>query len=321
MKPIVVLFLIILFTACQKKELPVPAFNRGDVITNQVEMGSTYKSQLWFSLSGNRIISSNDKTDWDLAFEASAQGNHILLNGSKGMMIYKTTITDLTLVSDTNGLAANLKADAPDGKFDSTAIGNWSNVNTVYIVDRGYSETGLQQGYYKLKITSCSPTQFNFEYGDIFGTQINQGVVVKNEDCNFVMYSFTTHTQLMIEPKKTDYDICFTVYTHFFTNPFQYYQVTGVLQNNYKTRTILIKDKPFKDLGINDTLGRQFSTDRNTIGYDWKTFSLTTNLYTVDPAHCYIINDNKGFYYKLHFIDFYNTSGVKGFPKFEFKKL
>lgn len=315
------LILAVLLCSCEKKELPAPAFDRGDLITNQVDMGSTYKNQLWFSLGENRIMSTNMRTDWDLAFEASATGNHIMLNGSKGMKVYKTLYTDLSQVTDTTGLEVNSKIDAPSGRLDSTALDGWENSNTVYIINRGYSETGAHQGYYKFKVASVNAGSFTFDYGDVFGTQIMQGTVNKNADYNFVMYSFTTGHEAYIEPKKTDYDLCFTVYTHFFINPFQYYQVNGALQNYYKTRVVSIKNKPFMDIVIGDTLGRQFSTDRNSIGYEWKTFSLTTNLYTIDPTYCYIIQDSKGYFYKLHFIDFYTTAGIKGAPKFEFKKL
>lgn len=317
---LIVVFAVVL-CSCEKKELPAPAFDRGDLITNQVDMGSTYKNQLWFSLGENRIISTNMRTDWDLAFEASAAGNHIMLNGSKGMKVYKTLHTDLAQVTDTTGLEVNSKIDAPSGRLDSTAFDGWQNPNTVYIINCGYSEAGVHQGYYKLKIASANASNYSFEYGDVFGTQIMQGTVNKHADYNFVMFSFATGHEAYIEPKKTDYDLCFTVYTHFFTDPFQYYQVNGVLQNYYKTRVVNIKNKPFMDIVIGDTLGRQFSTDRNSIGYEWKTFSLNTNLFTIDPTHCYLIQDNKGYFYKLHFIDFYTTAGIKGAPKFEFKKL
>jgi len=321
MRYLVIVVFAVVLCSCDKKELPAPAFDRGDLITTQVDMGSTYKNQLWFSLGENRIISTNIRTDWDLAFEASASGKHIMLNGSKGMKVYKTLHTDLAQVTDTTGLEINSKIDAPSGRLDSTAFDDWENPNTVYIINRGYSEAGAHQGYYKLKIASANASNYTFEYGDVFGTQIMQGTVNKHADYNFVMYSFTTGHEAYIEPKKTDYDFCFTVYTHFFTNPFQYYQVNGVLQNPYKTRVVAIKNKPFMDIVIGDTLGRQFSTDRNAIGYEWKTFSLNTNLFTIDPTHCYIIQDNKGYFYKLHFIDFYTTAGIKGAPKFEFKKL
>ena len=312
---------VALFFSCEKKELPAPKYERGDVITSQVNMTSNYKNQIWFSLSENSIVSTNHKTDWDLAFECSASGTHIILNSSLGMRVYKTNHTQLLDVTDTIGVAINGIVDSPTGNLDSTAIGNWQTDNRVYIINRGYSETGQVLGYYKLKISSVSGSQFLFEYADMFGTAFYQGLVNKNQQHNFMGYSFNTHQQLMVEPIKFSYDLCFTQYTHVYTNPIEYYQVTGVLLNKHETRVIKITDKPFNDIVISDTIGRSFSNYRNSIGYDWKVFDFNSNLFTVNAHYSYIINDNKGFYYKLHFIDFYNSSGIKGCPTFEFKKL
>lgn len=312
---------VILFFSCEKKELPAPKYERGDVITNQVNMTSNYKNQIWFSLSENKIESTNHKTDWDLGFECSANGTHIILNSSLGMRVYKTNHAQLLDVTDTIGLAINGIVDSPTGNLDSTAIGNWQNDNNVYVIDRGYSETGQGLGYYKLKITTVSASQFLFEYADVFGTQIHQGVVNKNAQYNFIAYSFQTHQQLFIEPIKLNYDLCFTQYTHVYINPIQYYQVTGVLTNSNLTRVLKITDKLFNDIVISDTIGRLFSNNKNSIGFDWKTFDFNTSLFTVNPSYSYIIIDSKGFYYKLHFIDFYNSSGIKGYPTFEYKKL
>lgn len=314
---------VLLFVSCEKKELPAPKYNRGNVITQQVEMTSNYKNQVWFRLSDNSIVTSNNKTDWDLGFESSALGFHLILNSSKAMKAYKTTYTNLTNVTDTVGLGVNGLADMPTGALDSTSIGNWQTSNTVYIINRGYNEVGQQQGFYKLKINSVSSTGFTFEYADIFSTSVYNGIINKNSDYNFNMYSLTTHQQLIIEPKKIDYDLCFTQYSHVYYDPppLHFYQVTGVLSNSFNTRIIKITDKPFNTIVIADTLNKSFSIHKNTIGFDWKAFDLSTNIFTVNPNICYIINDSKGFYYKLHFIDFYSSSGIKGYPKFEFIKL
>lgn len=321
MKKFSLLIVVFAFFSCEKKELPAPAYDRGDVSTVQVEMTSNYKNQVWVSLSDNKIVSTNYKTDWDLAFETSSTGNHIILNSSKAMKVYKTNFATLSEVTDTVGLGVNAKADMPSGNLDSTAIGDWQNNNTVYVVNRGYSETGQHLGYYKMKINSISSNQFAFEYASISGSQVYQGVVSKDNSYNFMYFSFSSNQQVSIEPKKTQYDLCFTQYTHVFTNPFQYYQVVGALNNTFNTRITKVMDKAFADVSINDTLGRIFSTAKNVIGYDWKTYDLNLSQYTVDPAKVFIINDSKGFYYKLHFIDFYNAQGIKGYPSFEFKKL
>jgi hypothetical protein len=311
----------VLFFSCEKKELPVKKYDRGNIITMQVSMESNYKNQVWYSLSDNKIISTNLKTDWDIAFENSPNGSHIILNGANAIKVYKTNFTQLNQVTDTAGIAANGQADMPSGDLDSTAFGNWQANNTVYIINRGYNEAGQLLGFYKMKMITQTNTNYTFEFGDIFGSQTFQGIVNKNEEYNFNAFSFTTKAQVNIEPKKAEYDLCFTQYTYLFHEPLQYYQVTGVLNNRYDTRIVKISNKPFTEITISDTLGKIFSNNRDVIGYDWKTFDLNNNLFTVDVTKSYIINDSKGFYYKLHFIDFYNASGVKGFPKFEFIKL
>ena len=311
----------IFFFSCEKKELSAPKYNRGDVLLAQVNMTSNYKNQIWFSLSENMIISTNYKTDWDIAFESSNGGNRVILNSALGMRSYKTNYTQLSEVTDTTGLGAGEIIDSPTGNLDSTAIGNWYANNTVYIINRGYSETGQVLGFYKLKIVSVSASTFAIEYANIFGTQTYQAIITKSDQYNTNAYSFTTHQQINIEPLKTNYDLCFTQYTHVFHEPFQYYQVTGVLGNMYNTRVIKITDKPFSEITMSDTLNRVFNYHKNSIGYDWKEFDLNSNLFTVNPNISYIINDSKGFYYKLHFVDFYNSQGIKGYPTFEFKKM
>jgi hypothetical protein len=321
MRIITGLLILMIVVSCEKKELPAPKYNRGDILTTQVSMTSNYKNQVWFSLSENKIVSTNFKTDWDIAFESSVTGSHVVLNSALGMRVYKTSFTQLSEVTDTTGLAIHEVVDSPTGNLDSTAIADWQTNNTVYIVNRGFSETGQVLGFYKLKIVSVSAANFTFEYADIFGSQTFSKTIIKNDSYNFNAYSFTSHQQVSIEPLKSNYDLCFTQFTHVFTNPLHYYQVTGVLCNSFNTRVTNITDRPFMDITINDTLGRFFTNYKNNIGYDWKVFDLNTNLYTVNVNQCYIVNDNKGFYYKLHFIDFYNSSGIKGYPTFEFKKL
>ncbi|MCW3084366.1 MAG: hypothetical protein JWP12_1732 [Bacteroidetes bacterium] len=308
--------------SCEKKETPVPAYDRGDAITATVEMTSSYKNQVWFRLNDHMVVYTNLKSAWDLAFECSASGTHVLLNTSKSMRIYKTNFTDLSQVNDTVGLGVHGTSDNPSGSLDSTATGDWQSNNTVYVVNRGYNELAQQQGYYKLKITGMSATTFSIEYADIYGTSgTNTATITKDADKSFVTFSLGSNLEVITEPAKTDFDLCFTQYTHVFYSPFQYYLVTGVLINRYNTRVIGIPDKTFNAITINDTLNKTFSAAQNAIGYDWKTYDIATNVYTVDVTKCYIISDSRGFYYKLHFIDFYNSSGVKGYPEFEYKKL
>lgn len=317
--------------SCEKKELPVPKYVPVEVVdttshtvgplqTTQVDMGTDYRTQIWFSLGENRVVATNFKSDWDLAFESSANGFHVMLNGARAMKVLKTNYGNMQQVTDTTGIGVNGRADMPSGNLDSTAIGDWQGDSKVYVVNRGYNDQGFPSGHYKLKITGVTAAGYTFEYGDVFGQQVFQGTVSKNAAQNFTGYSFTTHRQVAaVEPPKTDYDLCFTSYTHLFYKPaVQYYQVTGALTNSYKTRVARFTDKAFEQIMLKDTLRGEFTSRRDRVGYNWKDFDGQN--YKVNPLVCYIIQDSKGYYYKLHFIDFYNL-GVKGAPKFEFKRL
>jgi hypothetical protein len=35
----------------------------------------------------------------------------------------------------------------------------------------------------------------------------------------------------------------------------------------------------------------------------------------------YVVRTSEGLFYKIHFIDFYNETGLKGYPKFEIAAL
>jgi hypothetical protein len=63
-----------------------------------------------------------------------------------------------------------------------------------------------------------------------------------------------------------------------------------------------------------------FSNNQNIIGFDWKSYVFNEG-YIVNPDITYIIKDSKNNYFKLRFIDFYNSNGEKGYPTFEVRKL
>jgi hypothetical protein len=304
--------------ACEKQELAVEKYNRGDVVTEQIALNNNYKHQVWYSLSTAKAVSTNLKTDWDIALETSSTGRHIKLNSSKNMRAYKTNHTQLANVTDTTGLYKGT-ADVPSGNLDSTSLDN--ELINVYILNAGYNENGKQQGYFKLKIIDITNTHYTIEYANLLDNTTKHATINKNGAYNYNYFSFITNAQVSIAPPKTDYDLCFTQYTDVFHNPFQYYLVTGVLLNKYSTTVAKIFNKEFSSITLADTINTTFYNNEDAIGYEWKSFSLTTNVYTVDVKKCYLIKDSKGFYYKLHFIDFYNQQGQKGYPKFEFKKL
>lgn len=310
----------LLLSSCEVKELPVPLHDAGNVTTASIDMGASYKWQVYYSLENNSEVSKVAKTSWDLGFETGDNGYRIILNTAKFMFAYNTRQTDFAAVTDTLGFSHGKSWDDPSGNLDSTAIGDWRNEGYVYVIDRGYDEAGTALGFRKIIFTSVSATEYVVKYARLNGAGETTFHVMKDNAYNFSFLFLTgSGAQVNVEPPKDQWDICFTQYTHIFYNPTMPYLVTGCLHNRYYTSAAMENTIPFLQLTFSNTYDYTFQSAINTMGYDWKTFSGTT--YTTDPNKCYLLKNSAGHFFKLHFIDFYNTTGDKGNPKWEFQAL
>lgn len=307
------------FVACEKEEIPIKAHDPGDVITNSVSMDPLYKNQLFFDLETNSMIKQNHKTDWDLGFETSITGNKVILNTSKLMYAANTQQTNFSSIVDTVGLT--FMWDAASGDLDSTAIGNWTP-NNVYVIDRGFDENGIHQGFNKIEFLSVNNTEYSIHFANLDGTSDKTMNIQKDANYNFTFLSLNGNIA-SIEPAKENWDLAFTQYTYIFYNetPITPYLVTGCLSNRNKVEVAEVFNKEFSEININDIANYSFSKDISTIGYDWKYYDFDDGFYTVLVDQNYIIKSTEGKYYKLHFIDFYDDFGIKGNPTFEFQEL
>ena len=310
---------ILLLASCKKEELPVAKHNPGDVLTYAVNLESNYKWQYFYNLETNSIISKNLKTIWDLGFESSAAGFHIILNNSKAMYAWNKGVQSFASISDTTGFFHNKQWDDPSGDLTQTAIGDWRNNNATYIIDRGYNEDGTALGFRKIQFQQVDDKKYKVRIANLDGTGDVTLQLIKDSTYNFQFLSFQTNSLLIVEPPKSTWDLCFTQYTHVFYSPLMTYLVTGCLLNRYQTTAAADSIQTFNAITYDNSKSAVYSNHINTIGYDWKTFS--GNTYTTHPEKNYLIKNSKGFTYKLHFIDYYNAQGVKGNPKWEFQKL
>ena len=62
------------------------------------------------------------------------------------------------------------------------------------------------------------------------------------------------------------------------------------------------------------------TNDADIIGYDWKEYFFEAGYYVVDTETVYILQKENNFY-KLRFVDFYDSEGKKGNIKFEIQKI
>ena len=301
----------------------------GDLTVGKVELTETYKYQVFFDLETNSEIKQNLISEWDLGFETSDSGWHVILNTSKMMLAGNTGLTDFEAVKNNKGLDMNY--DKSDGNLDSTAVGNWYeltegnpvSLNHVYVIDRGTDENFNQPGLKKVAFNFKDKNTYIVRFANLNGSGEQTLEVQKDTLVNFVCLSFDKGV-VEIEPNKTSWDLQFGKYsTLLFTNdgePYPYI-VTGVLLNPYKTIANLDTINQFDEVSFEIAERQNLVKQKDIIGYEWKEYDFDNGMYTVLPEKIYILKNRTGYYYKLRFIDYYNSTGEQGYPTFEFLRL
>lgn len=311
---------LLLLAGCMKDELPVPAKPRGDARELQVCMGFGYQEQVWMDLSSGEVLRTNVKTAWDLSFESAPEGWRIMLNGARLMTAWDIGDVDMALPMDTGGMGAGRRIDAPSGHPDSTAFGDWRGTGHVHVLGLGYDAMGRHLGFRKVRPLSVGASGYTLETARLDGTEVTTITVPKDPSRSEVHFSFANGV-VQIAPPRGEWDLVFTQYTHQFYEPFVPYIVSGVLIDHSTMRVAQIPDADFEGVTLEDTLRFPFGSRRDIIGYRWKEYSFDTNRYIVDDRIVYIVKDAKGFFHKMHFLDFYNDMGQVGCPLFEVKPL
>ncbi len=337
---------VLLFSSCFKEDDPVILPPPGDVQVDQVSMGPDYISQIYYQLSTKEIFVSDHRM-WDLAFETTADGFHIWINGSNEILVSNTNSSNFLSITDTTG--ANWKWDASSWHKDSTAIGNWliatppaptpakDELNLtmpqkteeskpslrVYLLDLG-PEMIATERFKKIIFETVDAYQYTFKYSNLNNTNLREITLAKEPAFAYTYFSIRNFDQAVFpEPVKPKWDILFTRYrTVFYQNgnviP---YILTGVLINPDGYKVAIDSTKSFSEVDYNFAKNLFYTYNRDAIGYNWKRFLFTPPVYQVQPQLNYLIQDNAGYYWKLHFIDFYNDQAIKGYPKFEFQRL
>lgn len=329
-------FLIILLSSCFKEDERVTPHDPGDVLTDTIALTQDYRYQVYYDLGSQQVVSTNLKKEWDLGFESTEEGWHILLNTSSFMVAAKTGNPDFNAPIDTTGY--RWRFDKSDGNLDSTAIGEWFTwslpdsakiyTNDVYVIDRGYDEAGNLRGMRKIVFLSLEGDEYTFRYARPDGSDEHTFTVTKDPSVNFTCFSFDDGgKQLTFEPPKYTWDLLFTQYTTLlYTNegdPYPYI-VTGVLSNRSDVQVARDTLLDFQSITMESVQQMEFDATLDKIGYDWKDVigDVTSGSvsYVIIEGLNYVVKDQEGFYYKLRFIDFY-LMGEKGYPTFEYQKL
>ena len=307
------------FISCEMEEIPVSPHNPGDIQINQIELSNDYRYQVFYDLGSNSIISDNLKTDWDLGFESSNDGYHIILNSSTYSAL--SYIENISFNDNIDPTDLTWSWDNPNGDLDSSAFGDSRSVSGFYVFDRGFDLNGTPRGFKKILIDSITNEFYQISFSNLDNSDYNSFKLYKDPSVNFTCFSFESNQIVDIEPSYNDWDLLFSQYTHLYndtTTPA--YLVTGVCSN---LDVLVAKDTSYEFNEINYSMINEFSfnDDRDAIGFDWKEYNFNAGSYTINSNTNYIIMDKQQKYFKLRFIDFYNSDGDKGYPTFEIQEL
>lgn len=318
-------------------------------------LGATILPQIGGPNQGDQVfIDLSEETEtrarrdsWDLGFYG---GDHfrVAINGSIYMAARNLNVTDIDAVTQAsvsgfqNQVAIGTfdpenenYIDAPSGVITETAIDAISendNDNKVYLVNLGYKVgtitppqgsvaiTGDPRGWKKIRILRDG-SDYKLQYADLNSSTHQEVTISKNAAYNFTFFSFNTNQTVQVEPEKAKWDLAFTVFTNVIEGAGSYGYSDFVLNNlkgGVKAYRINVSQSVtyagFNKAAVNESL---FANDQRVIGADWRDVFSGTAF----PDRFYVLKDVDGNYYKIRMLGFLSDTGVRGYPKFEYKLL
>lgn len=359
-----IILLISLFTlsSCLAEDVEpvkIPPFE-GAVITLNEKADPTEANQFWINLSSGNFTSTHREL-WDLGFYCGDEFR-VMLNSSLVMSVGKVenainidavnsqTVKDLKLIVQAANFADNSQyIDNPNGdivnqKTGMDAINNDDGQNNVYLLNMGYKtytgatspgtiyNIGETRGWKKIRILRHS-SGYKIQYADLDETSHKEFIVTKDAAYNYRFFSFTTGTYADIQPKKKDWDLCFTVFTNLTLNPannqYTSYIYPDTMLHNilggvgvYEVTTAIGQGETeynnFKKENID--AARFVFNDQRAIGSNWRT-TTGPNGAEIYSNKFYILRDSDGFFFKIRFLRMKDDQNNRGYPQFEYKPL
>lgn len=318
---------LLLASSCEKEELPLKLPPKGDSKLMVVSMGGNYEQQGFVNLEDSSVYLYL-QDEWDLQFDASPAGRLVFMNTGKGVQIARTGVT--SFIQNFEAAAYTYGWDQPSGHPDSLMLSFWCNASgktndSVYIIDIG-SHLSYEKRYFQFKILEVTDSCYIIRFANFAGTDTTTLVIPKDHSKAHVYFSFANGGKVLnFEPAKEKWDFCFLRYKTIFeleNKQILPYTVTGIFINPGRVAVAVDSSESYDKLTPNFVKTLGYSNHRDVMGYDWKVYNGNTSLYETRRQVNYIFRENTNplSYWKLHFIDFYQ-SGVKGSPKFEFLKL
>lgn len=317
------LLLALSFTACEKEDTPVVLPQKGDTEHGIVEMGEDYKFQVFFDLQSGQVVHSSEINSWHLAFDCSADGFQVFMNGGADVFVDNTHETNFASVKTSIDEYSNeWQFDRPCGLADSAAIQDWRDKNEVYVVR--LNPTYTTDNIKKVKLVSVTDKAYVIEYGSIEDETPKTISIPKDDSYNYSYFSFDNGGQVVQpDPPKDTWDVVFTRYRFIYYDLDNFpYIVNGVLLNPYKTQGYAHDStQTIETVNEADVPALPYTNHRDVIGFSWKEYDFDEGRYKIAKDNEYYIHTRNNNYWKLRFLDFYNAQNIKGSPSFEYVRI
>jgi len=286
-----------------------------------------YNYYTYIDLDSLKVVQTALISSWDLAFEASPEGFHVLVNSANSKEIYSTGQTDFSADYSATTVPKWL-FDVSSGNPDSTAIGKWVSgtvgnyqyTNQVYLLGNNNGD-GTYTIQKKISFRKLTDNSIVFITAAPDSNIADTVTISKDNAYRYVYYSFDKPKEtLLIEPPKDKWDIAAGTYrTIIFTDagvPTPY-TVRGVTSNYPVVKTAKVWKSDFYTALAKDTTGLKFSNFKDAIGYDWKDYnSADNNPYRIVPNLYYFIKTKSDKLVKLEFTGYINANAQYGYPTF-----
>lgn len=280
-----------------------------------IDLGVDYRKVSGFKLQAERSVLFPAFDAWNVV-AGNRNGNFFIeLNSALLMQFALTDYTDVNTPVSIQEL--DFLADLPQWQTDTLNFKQACLSEKLIILHLGFTLDGQPKGYAKLQCSS-GLNQVQFFLYSMQGTPLDS-FLIRTSDMP-AYYAFDTK-QFIEYPNLSEFDLIFTRYTHVFPDPYMPYMVTGVLSANPLLRLAVDTTHDFQAISLQDTVSYKWTNTRDGIGYDWKKYSFTAQTFEILNKRNYIIRTPEGWYYKLRFLDFYDSAGNKGYITFEYQLL
>lgn len=302
------------FVACDDDDNNSDSGKKNEPVNENITMGANYAQDVFYSLK-NGVIATVNRAQWDIGFHTSIRSSSIIINSASGVELVVAPAENWTDAIDTTGMTWNKLYNSnetwEEGAFGRNATGHpdygWGvyDMTTHNLTGTSVYIIKLMSGEYKkLQIIQklSADNIYEFKYANIDGSS-EESVTLDlsaSTNKNFIYYNLATNQKVDIEPAGDSWDLVFTRYWDENIN----YMVSGVLQN-IGAQAIEVKNADVES----DAFDQNALSDAITIiGSDWKSFDMSTFVYTLDETLVFFVKDLNNDVYKLRFTGFDGSS-------------